>query len=179
MKPVEESFRRLTPLHLAAAANWPEAVELLLANGTDKHAQDSELCLPIDFAIQTQCMKAVELLLDGDCTFQFSTPRSLTICNLPAAVLHGILWTDGSIRDVLLRALIRQQNSLGTLPLYHVFPLWARDGEHSIYAAERLFSGGFVDLELRDKYGKTALMQACWHGYYQYSRFLLEKELMR
>lgn len=27
------------------------------------------LCLPIDFAIQAQCLKAVELLLDGDYTF--------------------------------------------------------------------------------------------------------------
>jgi hypothetical protein len=175
MKPVEETARRLTPLHLAAAANWPEAVKLLLNNRAGRYAQDSELCLPIDFAIQSGCLEAVKLLLDGDCILHFTAPRQHKLFKLPQRILYAIFMTDGNMNDILLRALISLHHSSEALRLYHAFPLWVRGEVCSISAAERLFSGGFIDLELRDEFGKTALMQACQHGHLQYCRFLLEK----
>jgi hypothetical protein len=174
MKPAEETSRRLTPLHLAAAANWPEAVGILLANGANKLAQDSELCLPIDFAIRTKCLQSVTLLLSGDCELQFTTPRRSNVGNFPLQILHGILWGDESIKDVLFQTLIRLRHSLVSLQPYHTLSVWVHSEERSISAAERLFSAGFTDLELRDSFGLTALMQSCSRGFLQFSRFLLE-----
>ncbi|KAH6665505.1 hypothetical protein B0J14DRAFT_569108 [Halenospora varia] len=175
MEPVEKTSRRLTPLHLAAAAHWPEAVELLLANGADKHAQDSELCLPIDLAIQANCLQSVALLLSGDCELQFTTHRKYIVGNFPAQILHALFWTNEDIREILLQALIRLQHSLGALTPYHVISVRMPSNQPGIYAAEKLLSAGFIDLELRNEIGNTALMEACWRGRLQYAGLLIEK----
>jgi hypothetical protein len=175
MKPVEETFRRLTPLHLAAAANWPEAVALLLAGGADKYAQDSELCLPIDFAMHTKCLEAVELLLEGDCIPNFIRPRKHGITTIPLAMLIEIHSGKGSVQNALVRTLIRLRHFLGALRPYHDLALLAWDKEPGVAAADRLFSAGFRDLELRDEHGMTPLMKACLYATLQFLRFLLEK----
>ncbi|KAH8655008.1 hypothetical protein BGZ60DRAFT_435416 [Tricladium varicosporioides] len=163
MKPIEKTPRCMTPLHLAAAAHWPEAVKLLLASGADKHAQDSKLRLPIDIAIEANCLQSIDLLLGGNCELQFTTRRLYKVGNFPGHILYALFWTNNNIRETILQALIRLQNSLEVLESFHIFPDWAPE-QDIIYVAEKILSAGFVDLELRDKIGNTALMNACLRG---------------
>ena len=163
MQPAEETARCLTPLHLAAAANWPEAIRLLLAGGADKYAQDSLLELPIDIALRSKCSEAVELLLDGDCVPQFTTPRRGQSTTIPQDMLEQIAYGDKRIRDALLRALIRLRPFLGDLRPYHDLMKDTLMPEYSdiLTVFELLISGGYDDLEAWDSTGMTPLMVAC------------------
>jgi hypothetical protein len=76
MKPLEETEQGLTPLYLAAAAIWPEGVQILIDAGADKYAQDRRFRFPVDFALSSGCVESVEPLMDGDCTLYFTKPSA-------------------------------------------------------------------------------------------------------
>jgi ankyrin repeat protein len=175
MEPVEKNYRLLTPLHLAAAANWPEAVALLIANGADRYALDSEQLLPIDFAILTRCSEAVELLSDGDCTPYLIMPHSSQSMTCPPFMVRAFYSGNETIRNAVLRPLIRVRNSLGTLRPYHDLAFWPGYEQARVTMAERIFSEGFQDLEQEDQYGETPLMRACSHGSFKLVKFLIDK----
>ena len=162
MQPVEETARRITPLHLAAAANWPEAVSLLLAGGADRYAQDSEYLLPIDIALLSDCAQAVELLLDGDCVPQFTTQRRHPRVTLPWTMIYQFTNGDENITEILVRTLIRLRPFLGDLRLYHDLS-WcsSHNDARVVTVAEALFSGGYRDVDMLDENGMTPLMVAC------------------
>lgn len=177
MKPIETTSRNLTPLHLAAAANWPEAVALLISGGADKLAQDSELCLPIDFAIRTNCVKAVELLLTGNSTLQFMIPRNNILRNmLLLPISCGSYSHHTSVLNSISHTLLRLRHSWRVIQLYHHLGGYGSlNSEFTVALAESLFAAGFQDLELQDKHGMTALMRACCGSNLRIAKFLLGK----
>ena len=166
MQPAEETTRHLTPLHLVAAESWPEAIRLLLAGGADRYAQDSLLELPIDLALRSNCSEAVELLLDGDCIPQFTTPRKDQRTTIPWDMLEQIVYGDERIRDALLHTLIRLRPFLGDLRPYHDLLRHLHTYDYSIELKlvpifEVLILGGYDSLEMPDSSGATPLMLAC------------------
>ena len=176
MQPVEETARRITPLHLAAAANWPEAVSLLLAGGADRYAQDSEYLLPIDIALQSNCAEAVELLLDGDCVPQFTTRHQQgPPMTLPWAMAKHISGGEENIMEILVRTLIRLRPFLGDLRLYHDLSRYpSHNNARVVTLAEALFSGGYRDVDMLDENGMTPLMLACESGHPNLAQFFLQ-----
>jgi ankyrin repeat protein len=175
MEPAEKNYRLLTPLHLAAAANWPDAVALLIASGADRCALDSDQLLPIDFAILTKCSEAVELLSDGDCTPYLIMPRQSQIVTCPIFMFRAFCSGNKTIRHAVLRPLIRVRNSLGTLRPYHDLAFWPGCEQSKVTMAERMFSEGLQDLELEDQYGETPLMGACSYNSFKLVKFLMDK----
>ena len=175
MQPVEETARRITPLHLAAAANWPEAVSLLLAGGADRYAQDSEYLLPIDIALLSDCAQAVELLLDGDCVPQFTTQRRHPRVTLPWTMIYQFTNGDENITEILVRTLIRLRPFLGDLQLYHDLAK-SSPGNYArvLTLAEALFSGGYRDVDMLDENGMTPLMVACTMDRPNLAQFFLQ-----
>jgi hypothetical protein len=174
MRPLENTSLLLTPLHLAAAANWPPAVKLLLASGADQYAQDSELCFPIDFAIHTGCLETIKLLLEGDCISYFTAPRKFKWCNVPGSILFGIQESSELIQNALLGAAFRQKNSLENIGLYQDIAHNRRPEKSSVLLLEKLISGGFPGLNSRDNFGFTPLMRACYLSRFQVARVLIE-----
>ena len=140
MEPVESNYRLLTPLHLAAAANWPEAVALLIDSGADRYALDSEQLLPIDFAILTRCSEVVELLSDGDCTPCLTMSHSSQLVTCPIFIFRAFYFGNETIRYAVLRPLIRMRNSLRTLRPCRGLAFWQGCDQARVTMAERVFS---------------------------------------
>jgi hypothetical protein len=173
MQPVEETFRGMTPLHLAAAAKWPEGVALLLAAGADRYAKDYMHSYPIHVALATGCSVTVDLLLDGDCRPYFTRQHQHQPTTIPWFTLYGMVSSNKRIQNALIGAFVHLRNSSGALRPYRDLSLIYH--ESGIDVADSLFSGGFLDLESRDDCGKTPLMWACSRNHHKFAAFLLEK----
>lgn len=173
MRPIEETRRRLTPLHLAAAAQWPEGVELLISNGADKYAQDSELCFPIDLAIQNRCTRSVELLLNCDCRPYIIRSCEYQSTTLPRDFLAVGYDGEDAMQDIMVSALARQRHQLAVIRPYH--DLGGYICKNAATFANKIFLAGFHDLEQYDEGGMTPLMNVCNSGSWNMAAFLLEK----
>ncbi|KAH8586075.1 ankyrin repeat-containing domain protein, partial [Bisporella sp. PMI_857] len=179
MRPKEETSQLLTPLHLAAAANWPEAVMFLLANRADKYAQDSNSQFPIDFAIKTECLESTNLLLDGDCLPYFTSPRKTMwdFLDIPVSIFRGLIGISESVRSALLGAIFRQKDSLEHKNLYHSLINNVGDGRLgriAVRIVEALLSEGVPGLNTYNDLGYTPLMKACNYYNFELVRVLVE-----
>lgn len=157
----------MTPLHLAAAVGWPEAVRLLLAAGSNKFAVDAERGFPLDYALQCKCWDAAELLLEGECLSYFTRPQFPIMMEMISA-------GSDTLQTACISALCHSQLSQSEVQAYHQFaPL--RYERNLIRFAERLFLAGYTDLELRDEFGMTALMRASQCRNSHMIKFLMDK----
>jgi len=175
MRPNEATSRLLTPLHLAAAANWPGAVKILLASGADKYVQDSELCFPLDFAIQTECFESVDLLLEGDCVPYFTSPLKSNFFSIPLPFYMGLIGNSERVRSALLGAIFRQKNSLEYEKLYDGLAYGpSRYFTSRASVVGRLLSEGVPGINTKNSDGYTPLMRACIYYNFEMARVLVE-----
>ncbi|KKZ68532.1 hypothetical protein EMCG_05816 [[Emmonsia] crescens] len=179
MQPHERTDRGFTPLHLAAGANWPEAVELLVANGADKYAMDSNGTIPLDVAIRTRCARSVEILLSKDlssywkCPAYRSKPRG---SGLLISLDTNRLLLNEKIQDAFVEAVRPERFRLPTIRLYHTLPLiYVLRSSKDMFStfALKLLSAGFHDIDDYDESGMTPLMLACFHLNWPFISFLL------
>jgi ankyrin repeat protein len=75
----ERSLGDLTSLMLAASAGRPENIELLLSHGADRNLQDHRGWTALMFAVQSNCLSCIELLLT------YSPPSPPSSSPAPAA----------------------------------------------------------------------------------------------
>jgi ankyrin repeat protein len=173
-RPRERTDQQLTPLHLAAAANWLEGIEILLAGGADKYAQDSNQRFPIDHAFQVQSLKSIELLLEGDCVPYFERSQSIPPLTIGWCIGPALLQSSGGIQNAIIGSLAAHRHLLKDIRPYHDLMILSYGAESELMTAAGLFSAGFQDLDQTDVTGKTPLMLACSLALFEMIPYLLE-----
>lgn len=168
----ERTARQLTPLHFAAAANWPEGVEILIAHGADKYAEDSEGEFPLDIAIRVQSVPIVGLLLRGDCSPYVFRNKAFQRATLPSSFLNAAKSANEELQNIVVDALSRQQHQLPAIQPYH--DLAVAGGKNVRLFAEKMFSAGFRNIEEYNEDGLTPLMSACCEGTMSMAAFFLQ-----
>lgn len=89
-----------TPLHVAAAVDYPEMVQFLVQRGADLHAKTGkELQTPIHFAARNDASSSLKMLMKcgGDITdkdFKKRTPLQVCVQQLAIAVNGIFLFTN-------------------------------------------------------------------------------------
>ena len=174
MKPVECTSRRLTPLHLVAAADWPEGIKVLVAGGADRYARDSDLWLPIDYACETQSLKSVELLLDGDCVPYFERSEKPLQLTIGWCMTKALLYGNDGIPNAIINSLAAHKQLLKDTTPYHDLLKWSFGAECELKIARRFSLAGYQDLDQTNVEGETPLMAACHLAEFGWIAYLLD-----
>ncbi|KAH8692126.1 hypothetical protein BGW36DRAFT_303365, partial [Talaromyces proteolyticus] len=139
-----------SPLHFAAAASWPEGVELLISKGYDRFQRDAGGFYPVEYAINIECIPTIRILLSGDCRELFkhtcSTPGQNT--ELRRVSLRTACTDNPELQDVVIECLSRHKFLFPKLLPYHYFAslLWTG----TIDFVQKLFAAGFQDIDAYD-----------------------------
>lgn len=178
MKPVESTLRQLTPLHFAAAVNWPEGIEVLIAGGADEYARDSGGLYPIDYAFELGSLRSVKLLLRGDCLPYFEDFKYDPALTMGLNITLAVRFISDGIAKAIISSLGAQKQLLRDKRPYHDLIRWSMT-EHFptkniLERAQYLFLAGFHDIDQTGVKGLTPLMTACHFPEFDWIAYLLE-----
>jgi ankyrin repeat protein len=181
-----------TPLHVAANSGFAKIVDILLGWGSDIQAKTTGGLTPLHLAASNGHQATIKLLLDNGALVGSTTKRGWTVLHWVAAqgqvqaarmVLErnaNIEAEDESGRTPLHVALSNEQEPMVQLLLEHgatsqgsnwaAFRVAASSGNDAIL---QLLCQQNVDLEAKDKHGRTALLLAALNGHVNVVQTLL------
>ncbi len=162
-----------TPLHIAAEKGFKDIVQLLLAHGADVNAKDKYNNTPLHNAIHGNHIEIIMMLLNAHADVNaFSRYYGTPLEEADSLEIMKMLVLDGADVNILQNLCCVSKKKLDFL-LDHGASINLRGGDSAtilILAVDHgdtdvvrnLLELKRIDVNAKDRFGRTVLMKACW-----------------
>ncbi|KAF7944676.1 uncharacterized protein EAE97_005309 [Botrytis byssoidea] len=188
------SLNGLTALHFTI--EWPQAREKLLDNGVDANVEDHYHRRPIHLAVALGLLKAVNILIQADCTLATANSpwgpsllqASLMLCSSEFDTVVDSVVYIGIVQGTMVEEIVPEIKHAMLLHESQI-PKALESDDISVYnttdmhaairmtprVAERLWQAGFVNIDDPDAYELTAILQSWYAANFEMVSWFLQK----
>ncbi|TGO46126.1 hypothetical protein BOTNAR_0612g00060 [Botryotinia narcissicola] len=188
------SLNGLTALHFAI--EWPQALEKLLDNGVDVNVEDHYYRRPIYLAVALGFSKAVNILIQADCTLATANSpwgpsllqASLMLCSSEFDTVVDSVFYLGIVQGTMVEEIVPEIKHAMLLHESQI-PKALELDDISVYnttdmhaairmtprVAERLWQAGFVNIDDPDAHGLNPILQSWYAANFEMVSWFLQK----